>query len=316
MEFFSSYFSRENLAGVLRKAQYVPGRLNEVFDAPQGATSTTVDIEELPLETVSESSAVSRGAPPTMVELGVRKVHPFSVSTYNWGAHVLADEVLNVRAAGTLAPELIQARIADKTAKLKQQAAFQHEYLRMAVLNTATNTIGTVPAATTVAFGASDSAIRSAIHTNVTLALESALGGIPYTGVLALCSETFWAGLIESKTIRETYLNWQAAQDMRGNPANSFTFGGVIWERYRASGNIAIASGKAKVIPLGVPNLFQQWFAPDDTLDSVGVGAMGAPWYLNSIPIEGNKGYRLTLSTHPLMVCTRPTAVLTLQLSG
>lgn len=318
MEFFSSYFGRENLASVLRKAQFVPGRLAEVFGNPRGATSTNIDIEELSLETVSEGSAIPRGAPATQLELGVRKVHPFQTSTYAWQARVLADEVLNVRAAGSLAPEIIQTRIAEKTAKLVQQASFQHEYLRMACLNTPTNTIGSAPASAAVAFGTSDTTIRSSIHTNVVLAMESALGGVPYMGLLALCSETFWAGLIESKTIKETYQNWTAAAELRGDTRMGFSFGGVFWERYRASGNIAIASGKAKVIPLGVPDLFQAHFAPNDTVDSVGAGAMGAPWYLTSKAIDedgGLQGYRLTLKTHPLFVCSRPTAILTLGLS-
>lgn len=314
-DLFSNYFKRETLSRVLEKAQYVPGRLGQLFDAPQGATSTTVLVEELPLETVSTLSAVPRGAPPTQLTLGDRKIHPFQTETYAFGASVLADEVLNVRAAGQLGPEVIQSRIAAKTNKLVQQAAWQHEALRMAVLNTPTNTIGSAPASVAVAFGASDSAIRSSVHTNVVVAMETALGGIPYTGLRALCSEVFWVGLIESKTIRETYLNQVEASQLRGGTTDSFSYGGVVWERYRAGGTIAITSGKAKVIPEGVTGLFQQWFAPDDTLQSVGMGAMGAPWYLTSVPIEGDKGYRLTLQTHPLMVCTRPTAVLTLGLS-
>lgn len=314
MDLFNSYFTRENLAGVLRKAQFVPGRLAEAFDT-HGATSTTVLIEELPLETVANSSAIARGSPPAAVVTGDRKIHPFQTATYAWGASVLADEVLNVRAAGSSAPEVIQTRIAEKTAKMKQQAAWQHEALRMAVLNSPDNTIGSAPASAAVAFGASDTTVRSAVHTNVVLAMESALGGIPYTGLLALCSETFWAGLIESKTIASTYQNQVQAAQLRGATTDQVIYGGVTWERYRAGGTIAIASGKAKVIPLGVPDLFQQWFAPDDTLSSVGAGAMGAPWYLSSVPINGDKGYRLTLQTHPVMICTRPTCVLTIGLS-
>jgi hypothetical protein len=45
---------------------------------------------------------------------------------------------------------------------------------------------------------------------------------------------------------------------------------------------------------------------------------MGAPYYLNSRPIEtpaGVKGYQVTLQTHPVMVCTRPACVLTVSLS-
>jgi hypothetical protein len=105
---------------------------------------------------------------------------------------------------------------------------------------------------------------------------------------------------------------------LRGIPLEYIDYGNVRWWRYRASGNIAVTAGTGKVIPRGVPGLFVQAFAPDDTTDSVGRGAMGAPYYLNSRPIEtaaGVKGNQITLQSHPVMVCTRPTAVLTVDLS-
>lgn len=316
MDLFKSYFTRETLAGVVTKAPFVPGQLGAsgLFQSV-GLTSTTALVEEMPLESIAETAAIARGAPPSQTTLGVRKMHPFLVASYGWQAPVLADEVLNVRAAGNGAAEVIQTRIAEKTAKLRQLAAFQHEYLRVSCVNTATNTIGTAPAAAVVAFGASDTAIRTAIHNNIVLPVESALAGIPYTGLDAYCSDSYWVALIESKTVRETYLNTQAAAELRNAPADSFMYGGIMWHRYRAGGNCAITSGQAKIVPRGVAGLFQQCFAPNDTLSSVGSGAMGTDVYLSSQPIDGDKGYLLTMQTHPVMVCTRPTAVITVDLS-
>lgn len=316
MDLFKDYFSRETLAAVINKTPYVPGQLGAsgLFQTI-GLTSTTALIEELAVETVAESSAIPRGAPASSISLGNRKMHPFSVSTYAWKAAVLADEVLNVRAAGSGAAEVITTRIAENTAKLRRKAEFQHEYLRMACLNTPTNTIGSAPASAAVAFGASDSAIRTAIHNSIVLPLETALAGMAYGGIDAYCSDTFWLGLIESKTIRETYLNTAAAAELRNAPAESFNYGGITWHRYRAGGNCAVAAGKAKIVPRGVSGLFFQAFAPNDTLTSVGTGAMGQPIYLDSLPIDGDKGYVMTLQTHPIMVCARPEAILTIGLS-
>lgn len=316
MDLFRDYFTRETLSAVVNKTPYVPGQLGAAgLFTSQGLTNTTALIEEMPLESVSESSAIPRGAPAGVIVLGARKMHPFQTKSYGWKASVLADEVLNVRAAGGGAAEVIQTRIAEKTTKLRRQAEFQHEYLRMAALNAPSNDLGTAPAAAVVAFGASDSAIRAAIHNNIVLPLETALAGMPYGGIDAYCSDTYWVALIESKTVRETYLNTQAAAELRNAPADSFTYGGVTWHRYRAGGNCAITAGTAKIVPRGVPNLFIQAFAPNDTLDSVGNGAMGQPVYLSSVPIEGNKGYVLDMQSHPVMVCTRPAAVLTIDLS-
>ena len=47
-----------------------------------------------------------------------------------------------------------------------------------------------------------------------------------------------------------------------------------------------------------------------------GMGAVGAPYYVNAYPIdEGNRGYYIEMQSNPVMVCTRPAAVLTIGLS-
>jgi hypothetical protein len=58
-----------------------------------------------------------------------------------------------------------------------------------------------------------------------------------------------------------------------------------------------------------------QAFAPDDTLSSVGMGETGQPYYLNAWPMDDDKGYRIKMQTHPVMVCTRPACVQTLKLA-
>lgn len=133
---------------------------------------------------------------------------------------------------------------------------------------------------------------------------------------MALCDDTFWQALIESKTIKETYLNWNAAEQLRGSTTERVPYGGVMWERYRGVGTTVIASGTAKIIPMGIPDLFIQAFAPADTLDSVGAGALGTPYYMQVYPIDdGNRGWYLEMQSNVTMVCTRPDAILTIDLS-
>ena len=317
MDIYRDYFTREELLLSLQTAQFIPGMLGAdgLFET-LGLTGTTFAAEALPSDDVSEATAQPRGAPARPLALEKRTVRTFTVASYSWQRAVLADEVLNMRGAGTTGiREVLQTRRDRATNKLRRQADFQHEYLRIACLNSPTNAFGSAPAAAVVAFGVADASIRTAIHTNIVLVLESALGGIPYTGLTAYCSDTYWVALIESKTIRETYLNQAAASELRNAPSDQFDYGGITWKRYRAGGNIAITSGQAKIVPNGVPGLFVQAFAPNDTLDSVGEGQMGQPYFLDAFPLEDNKGIRLALSTHPVMVCTRPTAVVTVDLS-
>lgn len=317
MDIFRDYFTREELLLSLSETQYIPGMLGSLgLFQTIGLAGTTFAVESLPKNSVSESAAVPRGTPGKMLGLEKRTVETFSVQTYAWQGAVLADEVLNIRGAGLSgAAEVFTRRRNELTAKLRRQADFQLEYLRMATVNSPSNAFGTAPAAQAIAFGTTDSAIRSAIFEKIILPLETALDGIPYTGIVAICEDTLWKALIDSKTIRETYLNQVAAAELRNMPADSFDFGGVRWMRYRAGGNIKIATGTAKIIPTGVAGLFLQAFAPNDTLSSVGQGALGVPYYLDSYPLDDDKGFRMTLQTHPVMLCTRPEAVLTIDLS-
>lgn len=315
MNIFTDYFTREELIASLANSQYIPGILGAagLFDT-KAMTGTAFGIEELPTNSVSESAEIPRGAPGKVLTLDKRSVETFTAKTYAWQGAVLADEVLNIR--GQANPvEVIQTRRDELTAKLRRQADFQREYLRVTTLNTPTNDFGSAPDAAVVAFGASDSAIRTAIHNNIIKPLETALGGIPYTGLDAWCSDTYWVALIESKTIRETYLNTMAAAELRNAPADSFNFGGITWHRYRAGGNIKITDGQAKIVPRGVSGLFMECNAPDDTLSSVGIGGLGQPYYLSAEPMPRDKGWEMNLQMHTVTLCTRPEAVITIDLS-
>lgn len=316
MDIFTDYFSREELIASLANVQFVPGMLGAagLFET-KALTGTAFGIEALPDNDVAESAEIPRGAPGKPLTLEKRAVHTFNTKTYAWDGAVLADEVLNVRGMGAAAVDVITTRRDELVAKLRRQADWQHEYLRVTCLNSPSNAFGSAPAPAVVAFGANDSGLRTAIHNNIVLPLESALGGIPYAGLDAYCSDAYWVALIESKTIRETYLNQAAAAELRNAPADSFSYGGITWHRYRAGGNIAITSGQAKIVPRGVSGLFYQAFAPNDTVDSVGAGAMGQPYYLASDPLPRGKGWEMRLQTHPVMVCTRPTAIVTVDLS-
>jgi hypothetical protein len=66
---------------------------------------------------------------------------------------------------------------------------------------------------------------------------------------------------------------------------------------------------------MGVPGLFVQAFAPADTLSSVGAGAMGSPYFPIAYASEDQRMWKLEVQTNPVMVCTRPDAIITVDLS-
>lgn len=317
MDIFDDYFTRDQLVASIARAQYVPGQLAPLFST-RNLASVSMAVEALPDNDVAESAEISRGAPGKVMTLEKRAVETFNTKSYAREGAVLADEVLGMRAVGTSgAAELLSQRRDETVAKLRKWADWQHEYLRMAVVNNATNAFGSAPSATAIAFGVADSAILSAIEEKIITAMEDALGGIAAGPLVAFCSRTFWRALLDSKTRQATYLNQSAASELRSIPlpGQPLEFGNVYWYRYRPSGSIGITEGQAKVIPTGVDGLFVQGFAPNDTADSVGMAEPGQPYYLQSKPLDWDKGWELKIQTHPAMVCTRPSAVLTIDLS-
>ncbi|AHF03436.1 elements of external origin [Marichromatium purpuratum 984] len=316
MDLYRDYFTREQLLLSLAQAQYIPGQLAEHFETLEDVYSTSIPIEELAKDAVSPSDPVPRGAPSDPMALGKARVVPFETKTYSREIPVLADSVLNARRPGSMGAEVMAHRRDRAAEKLRNWADIQHEWLRVSCVNAPSNAFGTAPGDAVVAFGANDSAIRSALHTSVVQPLEAALDGLTYTGIDAYCSDAFWLGLIESKTIKETYLGYAAAAELRGQTANSFVYGDIAWHRYRPQGGIKIADGRCKIVPRGVPGLLVQAFAPDDTNESVGEGLASEPYYLRAFPIPDDKGWRLKMQTHPVMVCTRPEAIQTLKLTA
>jgi hypothetical protein len=314
MDMYRDYFTRENLVASVAKAPYIPGRLGElgIFET-RGLTSTTMAAEELGLNDVTPSASIPRGAPLPAMTLDKRKAHTFATATYGKQLPVFADEVLNMRAAGVNgAAEVITTRRNEAVAKLRAWADAVHENLRMGVLLAPNNAFGNKPADGSIALSTDATKTRAEIFTKVIKPLESALAGISFSGVHVMCSDSFWTDLIENKAIKDTYLGYQAAAELRNDPRDMFTYGGVVWERYRGSASTAITNDKAVAIPLGVSGLFLQGFAPDDTIDSVGAGAMGAPYYPRAEAMKGGKGWEITMQSHPVMVCTRPSAIVTL----
>ena len=318
MDFYTDFFTADELIASVAKAPYIPGRLADpAIFTTRALSGTRLALEDQALNDAELLTSTPRGTPSKAQVLERRNVFTFETEHFRKDGAVYADEVLNMRAVGvTGAREAITSRRDEVIAKLRRDMDLTHEYLRISTVNTPSNAFGNAPAAAAIGFGASDSAIRSGIFTHVIKPMEAALKGIPYSGLLALCDDTFWAALIESKTIKETYLNQVQASALRGATTEQVIFGGVTWERYRGVGSTVIASGTAKVIPVGVPDLFIQAFAPADTMDSIGVGAMGTPYYVSAYPIDdGNRGWYLEMQSNVKMVCTRPASILTIDLS-
>lgn len=315
MDIFRDYFTRENLVRSLAQAPYVPGRLGELglFETVP-LTSTTFAVEESAKDGRRVLTPIARGAPRLKTGLDKRKVHTFVTTTIGDSGEVYADEVLNSRGAGTeAAAEIIIDRRDRLVAKLRGNVDLTHESMRMTcLLNPGSTEFGSAAASAIIAVQTAGTKVRQEIFNKIIKPIEAALDGVAYRGIHALCEDGYWADLIENEQIRQTYLNWQAAAELRADPRESFVFGNVTWERYRGGSGVNIAANEAVAFPVGAPGLFWQALAPTDTMESVGAGALGQPYYLGAQPIKdalGTKAMEVAIASHPVMVCGRPAAV-------
>jgi hypothetical protein len=181
------------------------------------------------------------------------------------------------------------------------------------LLNPGTTEFGAAPATAVIAVQTDATKTRQEIFNKLIVPMENALDGLPYKSIHVFCSDGYWSDLLENKQIRETYLNWEAAAALRGDPRQMVSFAGVTFERYRGTSAVKITDNEAVAFPTGVEGFGWMPFAPTDTMESVGAGAMGQPYYLGAKPIGdalGTKAMQIAIASHPKVVCGRPGAVL------
>jgi hypothetical protein len=133
----------------------------------------------------------------------------------------------------------------------------------------------------------------------------------------AFCGEAFFDDLIKHPEVRATYLQQQEAGQLRGGYyAERFQFGGIVWEEYRGSigGTDFINVDKCHIFPVGVPGLFKMYYGPADYIETV--NTIGLPVYAKiGFDPEGlNRFVKVHVQSNPLVLCTRPRAVIKLTL--
>lgn len=322
MDIYRDYFTREELVRVLAQTEYQPGLLGTLgLFEPVPLSSTTFAVEEDVKDGARILTGVARGAPREQTGLDKRKVHTFPVLTqYGDQGNVMADEVLNARGAGVQGvKEVVEQRRLRLVQRLRRNMDLTHENLRMqCILNPATAEFGAAASAQVLNPAGANVKLRQLIFQKIKKPIEAALDGTTFGPPLVLCSDGYWEQLIDAEAVNKTYLNYQAAAELRGEHADSFVFGGVTWQRYRGTSVVKIPDNEARAIPTNVQGAFWLPMAPNDTIESVGTGALGAPYYMGSKELkdsQGTKGYEVSIASHVRAICGRPSCIIPLTLS-
>ena len=318
-------FTTTSLTAAIIKQPFQPGLLDALGIFSVSGMPTTSAAIEVMNGTLSLVPNSKRGAPGSTAAQDKRNGIQVAAAHLQRNDRLLADEVMGVRQFGTDSQLLtVEAKRDEKLAKMRRDLEFTLEYHRLGaiqgivldsdgtttILNTFTAFGITQP--TEVDFDLSNATPASgaleASCIGIRQSMDAALGGVPYTGITALCGDTFWTKFKQHPEFRASYQYTDAGPIREGLGNRSFYWGGINWVNYRGYGSVAIGATKAKFVAEGVPDLFLERYAPADYIDAV--NSDGLEMYASAEPLPHNKGMSLEAQTNPLMICTRPEALL------
>lgn len=333
--FKGNAFSATSLTTAIQDVKFVPGfltSLNLTTRKPIRTIDFYVERQASHLKLIQTSE---RGAPRPRETRDRRNVRNFSTVRTAMTDSLKSTELQGIRAFGSETElEAVQVEVMNRFAKLRQNLALTMEnrlvgMVKGEVLDADGTSVianwftefGITPP-TEIGFNwASRTGVHKYIKQNVVRPIVKALGGRAPAGmrIVALCGDDFYDSIIENAEVRATYLNWLAAQELRGNAGGigqvyeTFSFGGVDWINYRGTDDgttVSIASDKCRIFPMGVPGMFDEVLSPGENLDFV--NTLGLPVYAGTYldPSGRNEFVEMDINNYSMHVCTTPEALL------
>ena len=328
--FNSNAFGIVRLTDAVNRTPFVPGRIGQMglFGQGTGITTTSVLIEEKD-GFLKMLSPTPRGAPGETLDKKKRRLRSLAVPHFEVNDAVMAEEVQGVRAFGEeTALETVMGKLAERNRDvITPSFAVTEEFARVgAVKGIITYADGSTvdlfdlfevsqPATVGFDLDAANPVLGSVrnLCASIYRSMSDKLGGVPFSHIHAFVGNDFFDALIKHPEVRATYLNQEAAGELRMGSVNvqglvygTFMFGGIVWENYRGSynGSPFFADDAAQFVPVGVPNLFRTVYAPADYIETV--NTVGKRLYAKQYPMENGKGVYYDAQMNSLSYCTRP----------
>ena len=322
----SDYKNRE-LTLALNKAPYKPTFLSNMglFRAkPTYRTSVTIEEKHGKLSLVQTQKRGSRQG--DQKDAPKRTGHIFEIPHLPHYATVRPDDLPDVRAFGTIDGKLqVNQVVREFLADMRQDIEVTLEYHRMgAISGVILDADGTTIYNLFTKFGITEKNIGidfttpDAIKPKVAEArrhIEDSLGvhSSMITDYVVLCGDQFYDALVDLQEVKDAYNRPKDGLFLReDHTRGAFEYAGFTWINYRGSvGDVNfIPTGVARVIPRGVPDLFIQRNGPGDTMNSV--GKLGKEYFVTKEMLPHDGGMELRGQANPLIICTRPAALVKL----
>jgi hypothetical protein len=313
-------FSVISLTESINLMPYVPGRIGRLnLFGGKGITTTVASIE-YKNGTLQLIPSAARGTMPNVNGQVKRRLRTFAVPHFPLNDAVLADEVQGVRAWGTEdGTQPVTALVNDKLESMRQSFEMTHEWLRIGALKGVV--LDADESFTPIynyfdEFGITQEVVDFDLATDdvkmkaleVIRLMEDLLGATPYTGIRAICGNNFFDALISNPSVKDAYGTYMEDRFalVQQDRENGFEFAGIIWENYRGKlGDLEFFdTDQAVFIPIGVPGLFQEVYAPADFMETV--NTVGKPIYSKQERMKWDKGVELHSQSNVLPLVTRP----------
>lgn len=318
-------FHMTEMTAALNRTPHLPTFLGaqNIFE-PKPVRTISVSIEQK-AGTLSLIQTSERGAPLQQADREARDIRDFRTVRVAKGDTLHAYEIEGIRAFGNESELMqVQAEVAARLTNLNNDVELTMENMRLGaiqgiVLNADGSTIRNwytewgIAQPAEIDFELDDPATDVRAKCNaVVRAMARASGGAwvaNRTEVHALAGDDFFDNLTGHAHTRDTWLNQQAAADLReGNAFSSFKFGGIHFHNFRGTDDnstVAVGSSLCKFYPVNAPGVFQVAQSPGETFDFV--NTPGQRVYAMLVPDrERNAWVKPEVYAYPLFICTRP----------
>lgn len=329
--FNNDAFSAVSMSRAIDKIDYVPGLLGQIpgLFVPEPISTEVVWIEQRSLgATILQTTP--RGTPPKSEGPDKRTARAFKTVRIADSSRITASELLAIRGFGSdVSVKTAQEEVARRQQKIMMNMDITMENLRMgAILGKTVDADGSTIYDWAAEFGLSipgevdfdldngtpaEGALRKKCNA-VWRSVRVAMKGRPFSGIVAICGDAFWDDLTAHPEVIKTYINWQAAADLRNGFStpwsNGFRYGDITWINYRGTDDgttLTVNTDKAKFFPVG-SDIFRWVMSPGERFDHL--GTVGQNFYSNMVMDDDrNSWVDIEVYSYPLPVCVAPDAL-------
>lgn len=291
--------------------------------------STTVVVGEW-AGTLRVIPASTRGGPRAVSSSVTGKLRSFVVPHFPKDDVVLPEEVQD-RASNFQTPDVNQRVLEEKLRRLRKEHDLTREYLEInALFGTVKDHAGNTIYNYFTEFGVSQITVDFDLGTATTDVkakvrevlrnLEDEVKGLSFNSVTAFVSPEFFDKLTNHQSVKEAYLNWQAAEALRTDIRRGFPFGGIRFVEYRGTFSLPdgtstrmVPANDGVAFPDDADGLFETYFAPPNVIEAVNLP--GVPIYARTIKRLDGSGWDIKTESNALPLVKQPRACIKLTTS-